>query len=88
MNIEVNQDLVPLLQASLERVKAKRGTAIIKIDESTYTAVMALVREARLNPPLIACPAGSWRKVEDKLRIAMMQTITDEVQQLTDGIST
>lgn len=80
------QNLIPLLQRSIERAQ-KPGTAIIKIDESTYTALMALVREARVRPPLIACPAGTWRKVEDKLRIAMMQTISDEVQQLTDGIT-
>ena len=86
----IDQDLVPLLKASIERVRLQKEgkvNAIIKIDESTYTAVMALVREARVRPPLIACPAGSWRRVEDKLRIAMMQAVTDEITQLTDGIS-
>jgi hypothetical protein len=59
---------------------------MIRIDEATYTACMFLVREARLKPPLLACPGvTNWRAVENQLRLAMMQAITDEVNQLTDG---
>lgn len=57
----------------------------IVISDTDYTVLMHVLREARLRPPVVACPvAQSFQETETNLRRGMMRGIAAELKQ-ADG---